>query len=124
MTVDRAQALCEEFCEAHFHGHQALVCTHPNGHNHSGNIHVHIVINSLRIEEVPLLPGLERPAGTTMPPLSVCGRDVTGKAQERKESPIIPARKARAFDRIETAFGITLQFCKQKMDWSLPEFMI
>ena len=32
------------------------VCTHPDGHNHSGNIHVHIVINSLRIYEVPLLP--------------------------------------------------------------------
>ena len=55
LTVDRAQALGEEFCAEHFPGHQAIVCTHPDGHNHSGNIHVHIVINSLRIEEVPLL---------------------------------------------------------------------
>ncbi len=54
LTVDRAQELGEQFCEEHFPGHQALVCTHPDGHNHSGNIHVHIVINSLRIEEVPL----------------------------------------------------------------------
>ena len=64
LTVDRAQALGEQFCKEHFPGHQALVCTHPNGHNHSGNIHVHIVINSLRIEEVPLLPYMERPADT------------------------------------------------------------
>ncbi|MBT2146423.1 hypothetical protein KK437_02335 [Clostridioides difficile] len=47
-----------------FPGHQALVCTHPDGHNHSGNIHVHIVINSLRIEEVPFLPYMDRPADT------------------------------------------------------------
>jgi len=56
LTVDRAQELGEQFCKEHFPGHQALVCTHPDGHNHSGNIHVHIVINSLRIYEVPLLP--------------------------------------------------------------------
>ena len=64
LTADRAQALGEEFCREHFPGHQALVCTHPDGHNHSGNIHVHIVINSLRIEEVPLLPYMDRPADT------------------------------------------------------------
>src|SRR5699024_5532454 len=64
LTVDRAQALGEKFCTEHFPGHQALVCTHPDGHNHSGNIHVHIVINSLRIEEVPFLPYMDRPADT------------------------------------------------------------
>ena len=64
LTVDRAQQLGEEFCKNHFRGHQALICTHPDGHNHSGNIHVHIVINSLRIEEVPLLPYMDRPADT------------------------------------------------------------
>ena len=64
LTVDRAQQLGEGFCKAHFPGHQALICTHPDGHNHSGNIHVHIVINSLRIEEVPLLPYMDRPADT------------------------------------------------------------
>ena len=41
LTVDRAQALGEEFCRKQFPGHQAIVCTHPDGHNHSGNIHVH-----------------------------------------------------------------------------------
>ena len=64
LTVDRAQEMGERFCREHFPGHQALVCTHPDGHNHSGNIHVHIVINSLRIEEVPLLPYMDRPADT------------------------------------------------------------
>ena len=37
LTVDRAQALGEEFCRKQFPGHQAIVCTHPDGHNHSGN---------------------------------------------------------------------------------------
>ena len=64
LTADRAQELGERFCKEHFPGHQALVCTHADGHNHSGNIHVHIVINSLRVEEVPFLPYMERPADT------------------------------------------------------------
>ena len=64
LTPDRAQELGERFCAEHFPGHQALICTHPDGHNHSGNIHVHIVINSLRIEDVPLLPYMDRPADT------------------------------------------------------------
>ena len=64
LTVDKAQSLGEEFCNEHFPGHQAIVCTHPDGHNHSGNIHVHIVINSLRIAAVPLLPYMDRPADT------------------------------------------------------------
>ena len=64
LTVDKVQSLGEEFCNEHFPGHQAIVCTHPDGHNHSGNIHVHIVINSLRIEAVPLLPYMDRPADT------------------------------------------------------------
>ena len=31
LTVDRAQELGEKFCAEHFPGHQALVCTHPDG---------------------------------------------------------------------------------------------
>ena len=64
LTVDQAQALGEQFCREQFPGHQAIVCTHDDGHNHSGNIHVHIVINSLRIEDVPFLPYMDRPADT------------------------------------------------------------
>ena len=64
LTVNRAQAFGEQFCKEHFAGHQAIVCTHSDGHNHSGNIHCHIVINSLRIADVPLLPYMDRPADT------------------------------------------------------------
>lgn len=64
LTIDRAQELGMNFCKEHFPGHQALVCTHPDGHNHSGNIHVHIVINSIRIEDVPFLPYMDRPCDT------------------------------------------------------------
>ena len=60
LTMDRAQALGLEFCKTHFLGHQALVATHPDGHNKSGNIHVHIVINSLRIERVPRMPYMDK----------------------------------------------------------------
>ena len=53
LTVDRAQALGEQFCKEHFPGHQALVCTHPDGHNHSGNIHVHIGAYSIIYADPP-----------------------------------------------------------------------
>ena len=64
LTVDLAQSLGEKFCKEHFPGHQAIVCTHPDGHNGSGNVHVHIVINSLRIEEVPFMPYMDRSCDT------------------------------------------------------------
>ncbi len=62
LTVDKAQDLGEQFCRDNFAGHQAIVCTHADGHNHSGNIHVHIVINSLRIEDAPQKTYMDRPA--------------------------------------------------------------
>ena len=62
LTMDKAQELGEQFCTNNFAGHQAIVCTHADGHNHSGNIHVHIVINSLRIEDAPQKPYMDRPA--------------------------------------------------------------
>lgn len=48
LTGQKAQALGLEYTKKNFPGHQALVCTHMDGHNGSGNIHVHIIINSLR----------------------------------------------------------------------------
>lgn len=56
LTMDRAQKIGMEFARKHFNGHQAIICTHDDGHNHSGNIHVHIVINSLRIKEIEQKP--------------------------------------------------------------------
>ncbi len=64
LTLDRAQELGVEFCKTHFPGHQAIVATHPDGHNKSGNIHVHIVINSLRIERVPMMPYMDKVCDT------------------------------------------------------------
>lgn len=61
LTGKRAQELGLEYAKANFPGHQALVCTHMDGHNGSGNIHVHIVINSLRKLDVPKQPFMERP---------------------------------------------------------------
>ena len=64
LTVEKAQELGMEYCQKHFLGHQALICTHPDGHNHSGNIHVHIVINSLHIHEVERKAYMDRPCDT------------------------------------------------------------
>lgn len=64
LTMDKAQELGERFCAEQFPGHQALVCTHPDGHNHSSNIHVHIVINSLRVAEVERKPYMDRASDT------------------------------------------------------------
>ena len=59
LTGERAQQLGLTFAKKNFPGHQALVCTHTDGHNKSGNIHVHIVINSLRKYDIPQEPYME-----------------------------------------------------------------
>ena len=56
LTIEQAQELGMEYARKHFPGHQAIVCTHPDGSNHSGNIHTHIVINSLRAQDTEKLP--------------------------------------------------------------------
>ena len=61
LTMERAQALGLQFCKDNFPGHPAIVCTHPDGHNHSGNIHVHIVIGSIRTREVERKPYMQKP---------------------------------------------------------------
>ena len=61
LTMEKAQALGLKFCEENFSGHPAIVCTHPDGHNHSGNIHVHIVIGSIRTREVERKPYMQKP---------------------------------------------------------------
>ncbi len=61
LTPEKAQALGLEYAKTNFPGFQALVCTHEDGHNGSGNIHVHIVINSLRKFDVERQDYMERP---------------------------------------------------------------
>ena len=61
LTMEKAQALGLKFCEENFPGHPAIVCTHPDGHNRSGNIHVHIVIGSIRTREVERKLYMQKP---------------------------------------------------------------
>lgn len=61
LTGERAQQLGLEYARKNFPGHQTLVCTHMDGNNESGNIHVHIVINSLRKFDAEREPFMERP---------------------------------------------------------------
>ena len=60
LTGEHAQQLGLEYTHKNFPGHKALVCTHMDGHNESGNIHVHIVINSLRKYDVERQDFMER----------------------------------------------------------------
>jgi hypothetical protein len=60
LTGEEAQRMGLQFAEKNFPGHQALVCTHTDGHNGSGNIHVHIVINSVRAIDVERQDFMER----------------------------------------------------------------
>ena len=61
LTMEKAQALGLQFCKDNFPGHPAIVCTHPDGHNRSGNIHVHIVIGSIRTREVERKLYMQKP---------------------------------------------------------------
>lgn len=62
LTPEKAQELGMELARKSFPGHQIIVCTHDDGHSGSGNIHCHIVLNSVRKLNVPrkdymILPG-------------------------------------------------------------------
>ena len=61
LTLEKAQALGLQFCKENFPGHPAIICAHPDGHNGAGNIHVHIVIGSIRVREIPRQPYMEKP---------------------------------------------------------------
>ena len=60
LTPERAQQLGMEFASRNFPGHQVLVCTHTDGHNQSGNIHVHMILNSVRKLDVERQIFMER----------------------------------------------------------------
>ena len=61
LTGNRAQELCLEFARKNFPGYQALVVTHTDGGNQSGNIHTHIVINSVRKYAVKRQSYMDKP---------------------------------------------------------------
>ena len=76
LTMERAQELCLSYAKTHFPGHQMLVCAHEDGHNKSGNIHVHIVLNSVRMEEIQPLPYEMRPCDTKAGFKHNCSREL------------------------------------------------
>ena len=61
LTGEEAQAISLELAKQMFPGYQALVVTHTDGHNESGNIHTHIVINSVRKSAVERQPYMDKP---------------------------------------------------------------
>ena len=61
LTPEKAQALGMELARKSFPGHQIIVCTHRDGHNSAGNIHCHIVINSVRKLDVAREDFMDRP---------------------------------------------------------------
>lgn len=61
LTGEKAQTLCLELAKKIFPGYQALVVTHTDGHNASGNIHTHIVINSVRKYSAEREPYMSQP---------------------------------------------------------------
>ena len=60
LTPERAQELGMELARKAFPGHQVIVCTHRDGHNGAGNIHCHIVLNSVRKLNTAVRPEQER----------------------------------------------------------------
>ena len=48
ITIEQAMEFGKQWLSVFAPGHQAVLAVHPDGHNGSQNMHVHIVINSVR----------------------------------------------------------------------------
>lgn len=48
ITPDEVMDFARQFAKRFLDGHQVIIVIHADGHNHSGNIHAHIVANSVR----------------------------------------------------------------------------
>ena len=48
ITMQEAMDFGKQYIEKFLPGHQAILAVHSDGHNGTGNVHVHIVINSVR----------------------------------------------------------------------------
>lgn len=62
LTMQEVQQFGMEFANKYLPGYQTIVCTHADGNNRSGNLHCHIVINSIRIMDVPRETYMNRPS--------------------------------------------------------------
>lgn len=61
LTAEDVQSFGMEFAQKYIPGYQTLVSTHIDGHNGSGNLHCHIVINSIRIKDVEREAYMDQP---------------------------------------------------------------
>lgn len=52
MSVERAREEALKMYDKFFKGHEGVIAIHNDGHNQSGNAHIHIVINSTRAHEM------------------------------------------------------------------------
>lgn len=64
LTPEKAHVLIRQYARQNFPGHQIIVCTHKDGHNSAGNIHVHVVLNSVRKNPVMRQDFMERECDT------------------------------------------------------------
>ncbi len=64
LTPEKAHVLIRQLARQNFPGHQMVVCTHKDGHNSAGNIHVHVVLNSVRKNPVLRQDFMERECDT------------------------------------------------------------
>lgn len=64
LTPEKAHVLIRQYARQNFPGHQVVVCTHKDGHNSAGNIHVHVVLNSVRKNPVIRQDFMERECDT------------------------------------------------------------
>lgn len=53
LTPQEVMQIGKEWTQENLPGHQAILYVHTDGHNYSGNYHVHVNINSVRVEDVP-----------------------------------------------------------------------
>ena len=60
ITMDEAMEFGKNWLDVFAPGHQAILAVHPDGHNGSRNMHVHIVFNSVRMLEQKQEPWHEK----------------------------------------------------------------
>lgn len=53
LTPEKVMEMSKEWANRTLSGHQTILYVHPDGDNKTGNLHVHVNINSVRIQDAP-----------------------------------------------------------------------
>lgn len=101
LTLEEVHQMGEQFCRENFAGHQALICAHADGHHKAGNLHVHIVINSVRIENVERKDYMDRPCDTKAGAKHRC----TGKLMRHLREKVMEMCQERGLYQIDLLSG-------------------